>query len=204
MLHDAQEEPEKICQHRPVGVKHNTVFVVSLETVEIKDLTADDNGSWEISSPRRMFTVERDHATGMVLSVERSLTAGENVYTLFRQYGTHKATKKEKGVDFKRIIATLKDPHGRLAPLAVMQYFFKGGKEEEIVLAPHRNAKGNNKRPFLRTSASTLQSMKVNCLEKKPKMIYDEGFNKSGGLLRSNSTSDEPRNPKHASVQCKS
>lgn len=159
-------------------------------------MTADDNGSWEISSPRRMFEVQRSEATGVVLSISKSESQGDDVYTLIRQYGTHKATKKEKGVEFKRVITTLKDPHGQWAPLAILQYYFKGGKEEDIVLAPHRNARGKSKRPYLRTSASALQSLKEHCFEKKPKVIYDNGFHQSGGLLKSNSISDEPRNPK--------
>lgn len=196
ILNDGSEMPEKICNQRPVGVRHNAVFVISLEKVNMQDLTADDNGSWEVCSPRRKYSVERDSSTGYVLSVKEAVKDADNVYTLIRQYGTHKASKKEKGVEFKRIISTLKDPNDTLAPLAVLQYFFKGGKEEDIVLAPHRNARGINKRPFLRTAASVLQDIKKHCFTKKPKVLYDESFEKSGGLLGSSSTSSEPRNPK--------
>ena len=196
LLHDAHAMPHKICKHRPVAVQHNAVFVINLEKSDLKDLSADDNGSWEIATPRRTYKVERDASTGVVLSVR---TAGENdddVCTLYRQYGTHKATKREKGVDFKRVIATLKAPSGKLEPLAILHYFFKGGKEKDIVLAAHGNARGKNKRPFLRTAASTLQSIKEHCFSKKPTRLYDEGFEKCGGLLGSTSTSCEPRNPK--------
>lgn len=143
-----------------------------------------------------MYHVERHGPTGEVVSVEQVKQAGENVYTLFRQYGSHKASKAAQRVEFKRVVATLKDSNGTLAPLAILQYFFKGGQEQDIVLAHHGNAKGNKKRPYLRTATTTLQNIKVNCLSKKPKVLYDERFETSGGLLNSESASSEPRDPK--------
>lgn len=111
ILNDGSEMPEKICNQRPVGVRHNAVFVISLEKVNMQDLTADDNGSWEVCSPRRKYNVERDSSTGYVLSVKEAVKDADNVYTLIRQYGTHIALTKEKGVEFKCIISTLKDPN---------------------------------------------------------------------------------------------
>ncbi|XP_031565581.1 uncharacterized protein LOC116300780, partial [Actinia tenebrosa] len=58
------------------------------------------------------------------------------------------------------------------------------------------NARGNNKKPFVRTAASTLNDIKEHCFNKKPKVVYDDSFEKSGGLLGSTSTSCEPRNPR--------
>ena len=40
------------------GVRHNALFVTDLNSVPLKDLTADDNGSWDISTLRRMYKVE--------------------------------------------------------------------------------------------------------------------------------------------------
>ena len=120
----------------------------------------------------------------------------QGVCTLIRQYGTHKATKKEKGVEFKCMVATVKDSNGNVLPYAILQYFFKSGKEEDIVLAPHGNARGSSKRPHIRTEPSTLHSIKDKCHHKKPKKVYGEKFRSIGGLLESNSASSEPRNPK--------
>lgn len=188
--------PHLICIHRPVGVKHNAVFVLNLEKCDLRDLSADDNGSWEIACPRRKYRIDRDPSTGNVLGVWGAEDDDNDAFTLHGQYGTHKATKLATGVEFKQVITTLKDPSGKLEPLAVLQYYFKGGVEKEVVLAPHGNSRGNNKRPFLQTAASTLKGIKENCFSKKPKRIYDESFVKSGGLLGSTSTSSEPRNPK--------
>lgn len=186
----------KICQDRPLSVRHNTVFVIDLKKVNIKDITADDNGSWDISSPRRKYHVERDHETGHIKSIKRALEDAKNVYTLYRQYGCHKGTKKETGIEYKRVLATLKDSDGNTVPIAVLQYFFKGGIEHDLVLTPHGNARGKIKRPYLRTSSSTFKDIKECCFTKKPKVLYDEKFSSSGGLLHSTSISSEPRNPK--------
>lgn len=186
----------KICQHRPTSVRHNVVFVIDLEKVDTKDITADDNGSWDISSPRRKYLVDKDNETGNIKSIKRASEDGRNVYTLYRQYGSHKATKKENGIEYKRILASLKDFDGNMAPIAVLQYFFKRGKEHDLVLAPHGNARGKDKRPFLRTAPSTFKDIKESCFTKKPKMLYDDKFESNGGLLNSTTISSEPRNPK--------
>ena len=94
------------------------------------------------------------------------------------------------------MIATLKDPKGTILPVAILHYFFKNGEEEDIVLAPHGNARGSCKRPYVRTAPSTLSSIKKECLQKKPKRLYGEKFSSNGGLLDSDSASSEPRNPK--------
>ena len=59
ILSDAFTHPDKICKGRPVGVRHNALFVIALNCVSLKNLTADDNGSWDICTPRRMYQVEK-------------------------------------------------------------------------------------------------------------------------------------------------
>lgn len=140
IMHDATKQSGIICRSRPVAVRHNALFVVDLSSVPLKDLTSDDNGSWEVSTPRRMYTIEKNNDTGTILSIKRASTPGTDVYTLIRQYGTHKATKLEKGIEFKRMVATVKNSTGNILPYAILHYFFKSGKEEDIVLAPHGNA----------------------------------------------------------------
>ena len=94
------------------------------------------------------------------------------------------------------MVATVKDFKGSILPVAILHYFFKSGKEEDIVLAPHGNAQGSCKRPYMRTEPTTLSSIQKDCLHKKPKRLYGEKFSSSGGLLESDSASSEPRNPK--------
>ena len=50
-----------------------------------------------ISLPQelRMYKVEGSDNKGNI-SVKKANSAGPDVYTLYRQYGTHKATKKQK------------------------------------------------------------------------------------------------------------
>ena len=196
ILQDAAKQPQGICKSRPVAVRHNALFVVDLDSVPLRNLTADDNGSWAISTPRRTYQV-KGSSTGNILSIKKTETAGSDVYTLFRQYGTHKATKREKNVEFKRVVATMKNTStGDIIPIAILHYFFKDCPEQDIVLAPHGNARGTSKRPYMRTEPSTLQSIKESCHNKKPKKLYGETFKSSGGLLESSTTSSEPRNPK--------
>ena len=62
--------------------------------------------------------------------------------------------------------------------------------------APHGNARGSCKRPYIRTEPTTSSSIRKDCLHKKPKRLYGLKFSSSGGLLESNSASSEPRNKK--------
>ena len=167
ILHGSAKHPAIICKSRPVAVRHNAPFIVDLNSVPLKNLTADDNGAWSISSPRRMYQVKWSD-TGSILSITKTDTAGSDTYTLFRQYGTHKATKREKDVEFKRVIATLKNMStGEILPFAILHYFFKDCPEQDIVLAPHGNARGTAKEPYIRTEPSTLQRIKEVCHDKK-------------------------------------
>ena len=132
-------------------------------------------------------------ATGTFCLSREQIQRGQ---VLTHYFGTHKATKKQKGMDFKQVIAAVKDPKGTILPVAILHYFFKSGEEEDIMLAPHGNARGSCKRPYVRTAPSTLSSIKKECLHKKPKRRYGEKFSSNGGLLDSDSASSEPRNPK--------
>ncbi len=70
------------------------------------------------------------------------------------QYGTHKATKREKDVEFKRVVATLKNTStGDI--IAILHYFFKDCPKQDIVLALHGNVRGTSKRPYMRREPST-------------------------------------------------
>ena len=44
---------KNVCKVKPVAVHHNVTFVIDLNHVALKDLGADDNGTWEISCPNK-------------------------------------------------------------------------------------------------------------------------------------------------------
>ena len=52
----------KLCTRKPCGVRSFSPlnFVVDLRQVSIRDLHADDDGSWTASSPRHKYVVEME------------------------------------------------------------------------------------------------------------------------------------------------
>lgn len=89
ILSDAFKHPDKICKSGPVGVSHNALFVIDLNCVSLKNLTADDNGSWDICTPRRMYQIEKSDSNGNILSIKRP-----GAYTLFRHSQSHQKAKR--------------------------------------------------------------------------------------------------------------
>ena len=94
------------------GVRHNALFVTDLNSVPLKDLTADDNGSWDISTLRRMYKVVESGNKGNI-SVRRGNSAGPDVYARYRQYGSHKATKKQKVWSSNGLQGRVRTGHGK-------------------------------------------------------------------------------------------
>ena len=94
ILSDAFKHPDKICKSGPVGVSHNALFVIELNCVSLKNLTADDNGSWDICTPRRMYQIEKSDSNRNILSIKRTNTTGSGAYTLFRHSQSHQKAKR--------------------------------------------------------------------------------------------------------------
>ena len=110
------------------------VFLVDITKIPLKDLNADDCGAWESSCPRRCYRVKTEKEKVISVSQVSPETNCEDVYILKRSYGTHKATKEQKGVTFQRIIATAKRKYaGTPIRRAIMQYTFRDS--EEVPLA---------------------------------------------------------------------
>jgi hypothetical protein len=107
------------CTRKPCGVRTFAAFVIDLNSVRLKDLHADDNGSWLTSSPRRKYTIEMDHGEVVAATLTSNDCTGGDVVTLYWQYGTHKGVS-----DFRRIIATACDTRENFFPKAVVQYYF--------------------------------------------------------------------------------
>lgn len=191
---------ERICSKRPVRVQHNATFVIDLELVNIRDLTADDNGVYiDISCPVKCHKVQ--FTAGKVSCVVewhgRSTDRESDIFSLKRQYGTHKGTKEKAGVHFKRVISTVKDKQGRYMRYAVVQYFFKDSPEIPLFLTSHGNSKDDSK-VFYPTTKSTLQSLKDLCKEMNPSNAYDAVHRGSGDIMSVRSISEEPRDKKQA------
>ncbi len=49
--------PEHISTAQPLTVKRNAAFIVSVNSVEFKDLKADDLGSWKGTDTKRMYVL---------------------------------------------------------------------------------------------------------------------------------------------------
>lgn len=122
LIVDQDFDHSKICKVKPVAVQHNVTFLIDLKHVQLKDLGADDNGAWEISCPKQKFHIFRED--GRITSIRQTKDRGEGIITLRRQYGHHKATKKEKNVIFTRIISSALNEKGVAFPFAVVQVCF--------------------------------------------------------------------------------
>lgn len=193
---------EKLYTKKPVRVQHNTVFVVDLESVSIGDVTANDNGVYiDISCPIKSHKVRfvKGKVSSTVEWCGQPNDPESEVFVLKRQYGLHKGTMERNGVQFKRIISTVKDNKGRHMRYAVVQYFFKDSLEIPIFPTAHGNSKDES-RVFVPTSRSTLQCLKQHCSDMNPSNAYDAVHRKTGDIMVVRSISDEPRNKKQAYI----
>ena len=90
---------------KPVAVHHNVTIVIDLNNVALKDLGADDNGTWEISCPKQRFRISRED--GSIKSICHTKDHGEGVITLRRQYAHHKATGRSWNPNYFTKVLTL-------------------------------------------------------------------------------------------------
>ena len=139
---------EKLCTKKPTGVRTTASFVIDLNEVQLKDIGADDNGSWITCNPHRTYKVEF-HEGHIVAATPVQTPNSSNCYTVCRQYGTHKGTP-----DFRRILAYVTDKSGNTMNRALLHYYFKSGIESEIKVVSHGNARSS--RPYFCTQPSTL------------------------------------------------
>ena len=113
--------------------------------------------------PRKKFRVDIENG-----DVKNIIPDNSNFnVTLYRQYGTHYARKEQKHVIFNRIISIC-EKNGNLVPIAIVQYIFKNSVEIPLCSKPHGNSKQDN-RPYFRTDHETLEVIKSEAFEAKPK-----------------------------------
>ena len=78
--------------------------------------------------------------------------------------------------------------------------------EVPVVVQSHDNFSHTN-RPYYRTQPSTLDNTKERCTNKPVCMVYTDVLEAAGGIKRSNSMSEEPRNKAqiyNAQKECRS
>ena len=75
-------------------------------------------------------------------------------------------------------------------PVAILQYFFKSGLEEELKLAPHGNRKDDSQ-PFFRTASSAMIHQRDQC-SRNQKVEHDV-WKVQGGMAWVENTSKVPR-----------
>jgi hypothetical protein len=171
-----------ICAEKPISVRKNAVFVINLNDIDIRSLYADDNGVWNVVTPRKYFRVEIKY--GKIAEV---LPGHKDNYThlLKRQYGKHQATYSERGVTFQRIISTVFSKSGHRCRNAVLQYIHRDGSEDDVVMLSHSNTKKTTKRQFMKTDPSVIESIKEEPLETKPRKMFKTMMDEVGGPLYS-------------------
>ena len=164
--------------------------MVDLHAVDIRSLYADDNGVLKMGTPNGFYTVNMLNGR-----VEDVSSGNEENYShiLKRQYGIHKATKAISKKIFQRIISSAVNKSGHRCRYAVVQYILRDGREEDIIVSPHGNAR-HSKRPFYKTNPDVIESIKEEPLATKPKRFFKSLMDSAGGALHSKSASSEPRN----------
>ena len=74
------------------------------------------------------------------------------------------------------------DSNKKRLPVTLIQYVFLGGEEVPVLLPSHGNSK-KNKRPYIRTQKSTLDSIKENIGVMRPKQTVEKVYEEAGGIL---------------------
>ena len=180
-----------ICAEKPISVRKNAVFVINLNDIDIHPLYADDNGVWNVATPRKYFRVEiKDGKIAEVLPSHKD----NYTHLLKRQYGKHQATYSERGITFQRIISTVFSKSGIRCRSAALQYIHRDGSENDVVMLSHGNTKNRTKRPFMKTDPFVIEAIKEEPLETKPQKMFKTMMDEVGGPLYSSAAASEPRN----------
>ena len=193
----------KMCSRKPVAVQENALFVVDPKCLKsVEDLKADDNGVWLwTGKPRKWYKVEHYSDSNEPVSAKIvsspcvPLKRHEKVYQLCRLYEQNQSTP-----EFHRILYFFRDGKGKALDVILLQYYFEGGKEVPVVVAPHGHSKSS--RPFFRTQKSTLDRIRDTSQELKPREVVSKLFEEAGGSVGCTSASEEPRNRKQVYNAC--
>lgn len=182
-------DENKLCRTIPTASK-DSVYLLDLSTINIKDITCDDSGIYdEHSSPSSVVKVDIDENEIVDFSIlsrkkvkdDEDYLKESNVFVVKRLYSEQ---KKEYG-KASRIISRVYS-QGKPAKYAVVQYL----GERICHLKPHKNAK--SKDVYLRTKPSVLSKEKALLSEVAPKQVIN--IIESDDSQSNISASDAPRN----------
>ena len=86
------------------------------------------------------------------------------------------------------------DPAGKTCDLVLIAYKFDGVPEHTILVRPHGYCKED--KPYYRTMKSTVKQLTTTLATQTPKRAIDKVFDDKGGLLKSSSAGQLPRDRK--------
>ena len=152
----------KVCTKVPRGVQTTATFVIDLEKVDHRDISADDNGIYgKHSSPSQRVKLKLTDE-GKIEEVtilnrgqaesEQDQDEGE-LFIVRRQYSWHKSTNA-----FCRIVSKV-EHDGSFLRYAIVQYKV-GDNCHHLSLLPHGNDRREDKEPYLRTKPSVMDKIR--------------------------------------------
>ena len=92
ILMSSDVDQSQVCKVQPLGVNCNCTFIIDLDSVDIEDLKADDNGSWRNNGTRRKyFVLNRVNKPEFLASAP---TSQGGYYCIIRRYYVHRTYSK--------------------------------------------------------------------------------------------------------------
>lgn len=174
------------CSKQPMRVQYNSSFLIDLTFIPLDDLSADGNGCY-VNNGNSTHTYKRIRSGNWKRkSSSRQASLGSNEFHLVRNY-----RRLKEYPDFRQTVAYLRDQRGDIVGnTAIVQNIFQG-KEHEIKIFPHGNAKQS--KPFTRTKPSTISALRENLLKYHPSEAISKTRKELGGCFSSNSEASLPR-----------
>ena len=166
-------ERDMVCRKVPLKCQENATFLIDTRSLKNpNDWKSDDLGSFHnVGRVSRGYFETSDEVC--FLSKKRPSGSSETIVQLKKNYWTHHIHG-----DFKRRSYELWSSQGKRGRYVMVQYEFQD-KQHPICSKPHGNAKSS--KPFARSKASVLQTIKEKTVTKGPSQVYDEVFEEAGG-----------------------
>lgn len=182
---------EKLCFSVPFKCRNNYTFLV--DTSSLKDekdlISADGNGKWLWGG--RTYCYYEVHCLEGEINA-KYLPKKVDAITTYTLKRTYWRAETISGSWFRRVVTKIE--HDSLEfPVAILQYFFENGEEDELKLAPHGNRKDDSQ-PYFRTASSTMKDMSERSKLQKPKKVEHDMWKEQGGMAWVENTSEVPRN----------
>ena len=168
-----------VCSRQPTSVCHNSVFIVDLN-----DIRADDNGSWNRTGfPITYISVHKNSSGHQIIQKRSKFGNSSHHYKIIRVYYKHSSSP-----DFRKIITYSRRYIQHALYLNIFIYIIKGKYKNMHLsniylkimneLKPHGNSKG--KMPYRHTKSSTLKKIKQGV---KPRHVIDNISTSMGGVM---------------------